>query len=214
MEKTEAKEVRDPLKPSSPLFLLGKIGVSPPTPGQRPCLCRGSGAIRHPRACPHSLHPFHPQLPSPLPYRLLTPQLCPIEQHLTWAPNLWTPVTSLWLSGHHSLGFPLRLLPHDPTAKGRSALIRRIWSSKGRLPDFPLKIAMFSHPVFLIPLSWLYYFSQHSSLSPILFELFFPVTIIFLPAVHGAGLVFVLLGTALSLPRRPHEPTEHTVGTC
>lgn len=72
---------------------------------------------------------------------------------------------------------------------------------------------MSSHPVFLIPLNWLYYFSQHSSLSPILFELFFTVPIIFLPTVHKAGLVPILLGTALSLPRRPHEPTEHRVGT-
>lgn len=72
---------------------------------------------------------------------------------------------------------------------------------------------MSSYPVFLIPLNWLYCFSQHSSLSPVLFDLFFTVPIIFLPAVHGAGLVSVLLGTALSPPRRPHEPTEHTVGT-
>lgn len=80
MEKTEAKAAGDSLKPSSPLFLFGKKGVSPPTQGscpscavvlwsQSPCTCLSQ--LR-----PHSLHAFHAHL-------LLNESLSP-TLHVQW----------------------------------------------------------------------------------------------------------------------------------
>lgn len=92
--REQGKEVGHSLKPSSPLFLIVKKGVSLPTQGSH--LYLHCGALDPSITCElasitaapsllilwlllNSLHPFYPHRPSPLPHLLSTPLLCPTD---------------------------------------------------------------------------------------------------------------------------------------
>lgn len=153
--REQDKEVGHSLKPSSPLFLIVKKGVSLLTQGSHlylrcgaldPSITRELASIT---AAPsllilwlllNSLHPFYPHRPSPLSHLLSTPLLCPTslphpgplsEDIALIHPGHFS--SHLGLLGHCSLGFSIScqlplppLFFHVPTALCRSALARRV----------------------------------------------------------------------------------------
>lgn len=152
--REQDKEVGHSLKPSLPLFLLVKKGVSLPTQGSCPYL--HCGALDPSVTCElasitaapsllilwlllNSLHPFYPHRLSPLHHLLFTPLLCPTALlHPGPLPADIALIhpghfsSHLGLLGHCSLGFsvpyqlPLPPFFHVPTALCRSALARRV----------------------------------------------------------------------------------------